>query len=43
MEHLKKKEKYHIERLHDLLEEDSYATLPKLKLHAGTKVRHRSR
>ena len=32
-----------MERLHDLLEEDLYAALPKLKLHGGTKVRHRSR
>ena len=32
-----------MERLHDLLEEDLYAALPKLKLHVGTKVRCRSR
>ena len=32
-----------MERLHDLLEEDLYAVLPELKLHAATKVRHRSR
>ena len=42
IKYLKKKEKYHMERLHDLLE-DLYAALPKLKLHAGTKVKHRSR
>ena len=43
IDHLKKKEKYYMERLHDLLEEDLYAALPKLKLHVHTKVRHRSR
>ena len=32
-----------MERLHDLLEEDLYAALAKLKSHEGTKVRHRSR
>ena len=32
-----------MERLQDLLEEDLYAALPKLKLHAGTKVRCTSR
>ena len=42
IEHFKK-EKYYMERLHDLLEEDLYAALPELKLHAGTKVRCRSR
>ena len=31
------------ERLHDLIEEALYAALPKLKLHAGIKVRCRSR
>ena len=43
IEHLKKKEKYYMERLHDLLEEDFYAALPKLKWHLGTKLRCRSR
>ena len=43
IENLKKKEKYYMERLHDLLEEDFYAALPKLKPHVSTKVRHRSR
>ena len=43
IDHLKKKEKYYMERLHDLLEEDLYAALPELKLQVGTKVRHRSR
>ena len=32
-----------MERFHDLLEEDLYAALPKLKPYMGTKVRHRSR
>ena len=32
-----------MEKLHDLLEEDLYAALPKLKPHVGTKVRPRSR
>ena len=31
MEHLKKMEKYYMERLHNLLEEDFYVTLPELK------------
>ena len=43
IKHLKEKEKEYMERLHDLLEEDMYTTLPKLKLHMGTKVRCRSR
>ena len=43
IEHLKKKENYYMERLHDLLQEDLYDALPELKLHEGTKVRHRSR
>ena len=43
IEHLKKKEKYYMERLDDVLEEHLYAALPKLKLHASTKVRHRFR
>ena len=41
--HLKKKENYYMERFHDLLEEDLYAALPKLKPHVGTKVKHVSR
>ena len=40
IEHLKKKEKFYMERLHDLLEEDLYAALPKLKLPVDTKERH---
>ena len=32
-----------MEGLHDLLEEDLYVALPKLKLHVGTKVRQRSK
>ena len=32
-----------MERLHELLEEDLYVALPKLKMHVGTKVRYRSR
>ena len=43
IENLKKIEKYYMQRLHDLLEEDLYAALPRLKPHAGPKVRCRSR
>ena len=43
IEHLKRKEKYYMERFCDLLEEDLYNALPELKLHVGTKARCRSR
>ena len=43
MEHLKKKEKYYIERLQDLLEEDLNAAFPELKPHVITRSRHRSK
>ena len=43
MEHLKKKEKYYMERLHDMLEEDLYAAFLELKPHMVTRSRHRSK
>ena len=43
MEHLKKTEKYYMERFHDMLEEDFYATLPELKPHVVTRSRHGSK
>ena len=42
MEHFKKNEKYYMERLHSLLEEDLYAALPELKPHVVTRSRCRS-
>ena len=42
MGHLKKRQKYYMERLHGLLEEDLYAALPELKPHVVTRSRHRS-
>ena len=42
LEHLKKREKYYMERLHGVLEEDLYAALPKLEPHVVTESRHRS-
>ena len=43
MEHLKKKQKYYMERLHDLLEEDLHAALPELKPHVVMRSRHMSK
>ena len=43
MKYLKKKEKYYMEKLHDLLEEDLYAALPELKPYVVTRSRHRSK
>ena len=43
MEHLKKKKKYYLERLHDLLEEYVYVVLAELKPHVATRSRHRSK
>ena len=39
----KEKEKYYIERLHDLLEEDLYAALLEKKPHVVSRSRHRSK
>ena len=41
VELLKKKEKYYMERLHDLLEDDLYAELLELKPYVVTRSRHR--
>ena len=39
MEHLKEKGKYYTERLHDLLEEDFYAALPRTKATCGHQIK----
>ena len=42
IEHFKKKEKYYMERLHGLLEEDLDPALSELKQHVITRSRYRS-